>query len=181
MPAMRLVHLAGYGGPYPGSFIPMLRAVMGAARERGWECEVVFTPVSQERAWLAELAQDSIPYRFAPAGASRRELTGWVAELLAERGGPAVLHTHFTHFDVAAAMAAARRRDTRVIWHVHTPHFKGPAAFARNYLKYAVFGRRAEQILCVSPELVRTITQRGAPRGRVEFLHNAVDVDRFRC
>jgi hypothetical protein len=36
--SVRLIHLAGYGGPYPGSFIPMLRAVIGAAARRDWEC-----------------------------------------------------------------------------------------------------------------------------------------------
>ena len=176
---MRLIHLAGYGGPYPGSFIPMLRAVMRAGSQRGWTPEAVFTPVSRERAWLAELDQDGIPYRFSPEGASRRELTSWVADLLGEHDGPAILHTHFTHFDVAAAMAGSRRPHTGVIWHIHTPHHGGAAAFARNYLKYAVFGRRADQILCVSTELVDTVTRRGAPRDKVEFLHNAVDVDRF--
>ena len=176
---MRLIHLAGYGGPYPGSFIPMLRAVMGAAERRGWSREAVFTPVSRERPWLGELEQDGIPYRFSPEGASRRELTAWVAALLAEDSGPAVLHTHFTAFDVAAALAGSRREATAVVWHIHTPHHGGAAAFARNYLKYAGFGRRADQILCVSTELVETVTRRGAPRARVEFLHNAVDVDRF--
>jgi glycosyltransferase involved in cell wall biosynthesis len=176
---MRLIHLAGYGGPYPGSFIPMLRAIMRAAQQRGWTTETVFTPISRERAWLAELDEDGIPYRFPPAGASRRELTGWIGRMLAEQDGPVLLHTHFTHFDVAAALAGSRRDDTRVIWHIHTPHLKGPAAVARNYLKYAVFGRRADQILCVSPDLVDTVTRRGAQRAKVEFLHNAVDVDRF--
>jgi len=176
---MRLIHLAGYGGPYPGSFVPMLRAVMGAAERRGWSREAVFTPVSRERAWLGELEQDGIPYRFSPAGASRRDLTAWVAGVLDEDDGPAVLHTHFTAFDVAAALAGSRRGRTAVVWHIHTPHFRGAAAFARNYLKYATFGRRADQILCVSTELVETVTRRGAPRAKVEFLHNAVDVDRF--
>src|SRR5262245_1787454 len=176
---MRLIHLAGYGGPYPGSFIPMLRAVMLAAAARGWTYEAVFTPVSRERAWLAELEQDGIPYRFSPGAASRRELTGWVADLLADQAGPAIPHTHVTDFDVSAAVAGSRRGRTGVIWHIHTPHHRGPVAVARNYLKYAMFGRRADQILCVSTELVETVTRRGAPRDKVEFLHNAVDVNRF--
>jgi glycosyltransferase involved in cell wall biosynthesis len=176
---VRVVHLAGYGGPYPGSFIPMLRAVMRAARERGWVGEAAFTPISRGRPWLSELEQDRIPYRFSTEGASRRQLTAWMSELLAEDAGPTVLHTHFTAFDVAAALAGSRRPHTSVIWHIHTPHLKGPAAFARNYLKYAVFGRRADRMLCVSPDLVETVTRRGAPRRKVEFLHNAVDVDRF--
>ena len=68
----------------------------------------MFTPISRERAWLAELDEDGIPYRFSPEGASRRELTAWVADMLAEDDGPAVLHTHFTHFDVAAARRGRR-------------------------------------------------------------------------
>jgi glycosyltransferase involved in cell wall biosynthesis len=176
---MRVVHLAGYGGPYPGSFIPMLRAIMRAARGRGCEAEAVFTPISRERAWLGELEQDGIAFRFAPEGRSRSDLTRWISDLLAEHDGPTVLHTHFTHFDVAAATAGARRNGAAVVWHIHTPHLGGPAAFTRNYLKYAVFGRRVDQILCVSPDLVDTIVRRGAPRRKVEFIHNAVDTDRF--
>lgn len=175
----RLFHLAGYGGPYPGSFIPMLRAIMLAARERGWEPEAVFTPISRERAWLAEFDDAEIPYRFAPEGSATRELTSWVAGMLGEDDGPALLHTHFTHFDLAAAVAGPRHDRSQVIWHVHTPHLKGAKAYAKNCVKYAVFGRRTAQILCVSPGLVDTTTHAGAPRARVEFLHNAVDVDRF--
>ena len=179
MAKKRLIHLAGYGGSYPGSFIPMLRAIMRAANERGWESEAVFTPISKERAWLAEFDQDGIPYRFPPAGLSRRELTAWIAGLLSEDDGPAVLHTHFTHFDVSAALAGSKRDRTSVIWHLHTPHFKGPAARARNFVKFAAFGRGVDQILCVSPGLVESTTKAGASKKKVEFLHNAVDVDRF--
>jgi glycosyltransferase involved in cell wall biosynthesis len=161
---MRLVHLAGYGGPYPGSFIPMLRAIMRAGRERGFEPEAVFTPISRTRGWLAELEEDGIPYRFSPEDASRTALTSWMRALLAERDVPTVLHTHFTSFDIAAAVAGGKRSRTRVIWHVHTPHLKGAPAFARNVLKYAVFGRRADQILCVSPGLVETTVRAGASR-----------------
>ena len=70
---VRLIHLAGYGGPYPGSFIPMLRAVMGAAERRGWSREAVFTPISRERVWLGELDEDGFPtasHRRAPRAAS---------------------------------------------------------------------------------------------------------------
>ena len=175
----RLFHMAGYGGPYPGSFIPMLRAIMRAASARGWQPEAVFTPISRERGWLREFEEDGIPYRFCPERLTTRELAAWVADLLAEEDGPALVHTHFTHFDLAAALAGPRRADTRVVWHVHTPHLKGAAAFARNCVKYGFFGRRVDEILCVSPGLLESTTKAGAPSHRVEFLHNAVDVDRF--
>jgi glycosyltransferase involved in cell wall biosynthesis len=175
---MRLVHLAGYGGPYAGSFVPMLRGVMRAARDRGWSCEAVFGPVASNRVWLDELRHDGIPFRIAPSG-SRADIYGLVRSLLAESDEPTILHTHFTSFDVAAATAAGRHGATRVFWHVHTPHHDSLSMRARNRFKYALLGRRVERILCVSSELAEVVVKRGAPRGRVEFLHNAVDVERF--
>jgi glycosyltransferase involved in cell wall biosynthesis len=103
-----------------------------------------------------------------------------VRDLLSESDEPTVLHTHFTSFDIPAAMAAARHPSTSVFWHVHTPHHENLTMRARNRLKYSVVGRRVERILCVSSELAEVVTDRGAPRSRVEFMHNAVDVDRFR-
>ena len=173
------MHLAGYGGPYAGSFVPMLRGVMRAARDRGWTCEAVFGPVAKDRVWLDELRDDGIPFRIAQSSA-RGEVSKLVRDVLAESDEPTVLHTHFTSFDIPAATAAARHPAAKVIWHVHTPHHDSWTMRARNRLKYAVLGRRTERILCVSSELAEVVVERGAPRSRVEFLHNAVDVDRFR-
>jgi len=173
------VHLAGYGGPYAGSFVPMLRGVMRAARDRGWWCEAVFTPVAKDRVWLDELRAEGIPFRIAPS-TSRPDVAGMLSSLLRESDEPTVLHTHFTSFDIPAAMAAPAHGAAKVFWHVHTPHHDGLAIRARNRVKYTLLGRRVERILCVSTELAEVVTDRGAPRDRVEFLHNAVDVERFR-
>lgn len=176
---MRLVHLAGYGGPYAGSFVPMLRGVMRAARDRGWTCEAVFGSVAKDRVWLDELRDDGIPFRIAPSN-SRGDISRLVRSLLSESDEPTILHTHFTSFDIPAAMAADRHGAAKVFWHVHTPHHDSLPIRARNRLKYTVLGRRVERILCVSSELAELVADRGAPRARVEFMHNAVDVDRFR-
>lgn len=173
------MHLAGYGGPYAGSFVPMLRGVMGAARDRGWTCEAVLGPVARDRVWLDELRDDGIPFRIAPS-ASRGDATTLIRAILSESDEPTILHTHFTVFDIPAAIAAARHARAKVFWHVHTPHHESIPVRARNRLKYTVLGRRVERILCVSTELAEVVVARGAPRSRVEFLHNAVDVDRFR-
>ena len=100
--------------------------------------------------------------------------------LLSESDEPTILHTHFTSFDIPAAMAAGGHAAAKVFWHVHTPHHDSLPMRARNRLKYSVLGRRVERILCVSSELAEVVVDRGAPRSRVEFMHNAVDVDRFR-
>ncbi len=173
------MHLAGYGGPYAGSFVPMLRGVMRAARDRGWTCEAVFSPVAKDRVWLHELRDDGIPFRIAPSN-SRGDISSLVRSLLSESDEPTILHTHFTSFDIPAAMAADRHRAAKVFWHVHTPHHDSLPMRARNRLKYSVLGRRVERILCVSPDLAEVVIDRGAPRSRVEFIHNALDVERFR-
>jgi glycosyltransferase involved in cell wall biosynthesis len=156
----------------------MLRAVARAARERGWSCELVFSPVAHDREWLDELREDGIPFRVAPA-ASRPELSRLVRSLLSESDEPTILHSHFTTFDLACALAARRRGTAAVFWHVHTPHGHSLRLRSRNLFKYGVVGRTVDCILCVSTELVDVVTKRGAPRDRVVHAPNAVDTGRF--
>ena len=49
---MRLVQLAAYDGPYPGSSIPMIRAALLEARRRGWHGEAVFAETARGQEWL---------------------------------------------------------------------------------------------------------------------------------
>jgi hypothetical protein len=104
---MRVIHVADYGGPYAGSFVPMLRAVAATVRERGGTVEIAFTPVARDRPWLAELEADDVPVSFAPPG-DRRTRARFLAELINDRE-PAVLHTHFTSFDLPAVSVARAR------------------------------------------------------------------------
>ena len=101
--------------------------------------------------------------------------------LLSESDEPTILHTHFTSLTSRPRWRPAGTSSAaKVFWHVHTPNHGSLAIRARNRLKYAVLGQPVERILCVSPELANVDDQRGAPRSPVEFMHNAVDVQRFR-
>lgn len=173
---MRLIHLADYGGSYPGSFIPMVRAVLERARGRGWEVEAVFSEVARERDWLGELRAEGYACSTAPAG--RRELARTVARL-ATRGEPVILHTHFTAFDLAAARAA--RRDGAVIayWHLHSELRPGAWWRGRNAIKFGLLSRSIEEILCVAPNILDQAKGRLAPRDRVALVPNAIDLARF--
>jgi glycosyltransferase involved in cell wall biosynthesis len=176
---VRLIHLADFGGPYSGSFIPMLRKVMDRADARGWESELVFSSSAEGQPWREELANDGYAHRIAP-DLSRRQLAGWVGELLAENGGPALLHTHFTRFDIPAAVAGRRRPGTNVIWHFHSPLETGLLLRARNTIKYRLFGRSVETVLCVAPDLARQVIGRGMRAEKVQVFLNAIDVEHFR-
>jgi glycosyltransferase involved in cell wall biosynthesis len=175
---MRIVHLADYGGPYPGSFVPMLRAVGDAAAQRGWSFDAVFTPVAATRQWFADMTADGLPVRVAPA-AGRRALTAWLEEVLAERREPTVLHTHFSTFDLPALVTARRHPEVRVIWHMHTRLPPGPVGAVRNALKFGIAGRRVDAMLCVSADMKAGAHRRLAPAGRLVVFLNAVDLERF--
>jgi glycosyltransferase involved in cell wall biosynthesis len=134
----------------------------------------VFGPAASDRVWVRELRDDGLRFRIA-SSASRAELSQLVRSLLDESDEPTVLHTHFMSFDVTAAARARGRRDTKVFWHVHTPH----RATLSMHAKYALAGRRVERLLCAGPELAQLVLDLGAPRRRVELLPTAVDAERF--
>lgn len=175
---MRIVHLSGYGGPYAGSFVPMLLAVLVAARERGHDVEAVFRAEAEGGVWLQPLHDAGIPVRFLPVE-SRPTVARAVRLLVAERDEPTILHTHFTIFDLAAAAAARAAQRTWAFWHMHSRAEPGVLVRLRNLAKYAAIGRSVEQILCVSPDIAEAVRSRGAPGKLVRFFPNAIDTSRF--
>lgn len=173
---MRLVHLADYGGPYAGSFIPMVRTALRAGREAGFEVEAVFSDVARGRDWLPDLDADGIAYRFAPAN-SFAAVSEQVAR--ARPGTPVILHSHFSGFDLEAARLARRNPDVHAFWHIHSGLYPGAAAWLKNAVRFRVLSRGVEEILCVAPQLERDVRRRLAPAGKVAFFPNAVDTRRF--
>jgi glycosyltransferase involved in cell wall biosynthesis len=169
---MRVIHLARYAGPYPGSFIAMLRAAAAACERRGWRTEAVFDPVAADRRWYGELGRE-MQVRVGARDAD------FVRSLLNEEDGPAILHTHFTGFDLAATGAGRSRPDTAVVWHLHTRLDPGMRAFARNVVKFALIGRRVSRVVCAGPEVAAAARRRLAPNARLDVLDNAIDTSSF--
>jgi glycosyltransferase involved in cell wall biosynthesis len=169
---VRLIHASNYHSPYPGSFIPMLRAALRLGLERGLRAEAVFEEGARGRDWLDAIAADEIPVRLVPHGG--------LAALLAEDDGPAILHVHFSALQIEAARAARRRERTWCWWHVHTVLHGGPLAVARNAVRFGVIGRSVEEMLCVAPDLADSVRSRLGPRAKVAFFPNAIDLARFR-
>lgn len=176
---MRLIHLADYGGTYPGSFIPMLRAVLDGGRKRGWEVEAVFSDVARERTWLSELRHEGFTCRLAPKG--RKDLAQTVEEVAGTGGGGGgtILHTHFTAFDLPAARAARRDRQVIAYWHLHSALRAGAWWQLRNAVKLGLLSRGVEEILCVAPNILDQARARLAPGDRLALVENAIDLTRF--
>src|ERR1700730_645113 len=142
--APRLIHLADYKPPEAGSFVPFMHSVLSAAKDRGWDVEAVFPDEAQDRGWLTHFEQAGIPMRFFER--SRRRLTQEVEELFAERQGATIAHTHFTTFDVPAALAARHFPNVHVFWHFHTVLSSAPRVVLANAVKLRTPGRGVEWV-----------------------------------
>ncbi|HLW96104.1 MAG TPA: glycosyltransferase family 4 protein [Solirubrobacteraceae bacterium] len=194
---LRLLHLADYAAVYPGSFIPMVTALGRAARDRGWEVSLVFPAAARGRAWMETLEAEGLgprtielgagagPARWLPAFAGEAtfsraagRVAREVASLLPERGGPAILHTQFTMFDMPAVHAARRQTGARVVWHEQSARPTGIVGEAGSRLRYRLFGRDVAAILCVAPDIAETVARQGGG-ARTSVVRNAVDTDRF--
>jgi glycosyltransferase involved in cell wall biosynthesis len=156
----------------------MLCELTRAAARRGWRTQTVFDESARDRAWVEDLVAAGAATAFVPARsfAAKRDAIG---RLLAEESGPVVLHTHFTSFDVPAALAGRGKGRVSVFWHIHSRARPEATVVARNVVKYAVVGRAVDRILCVAPDIAEAVRRRGAPRRRVQFVANAIDTARF--
>jgi glycosyltransferase involved in cell wall biosynthesis len=178
MGVMRVIELAAFDREQPGSFVPMLAAIMEEVSRRGWRGEVVLPEKARSNQWVIDLETSDTPIRFATLD-GRRALSAWLAEIVAEAAGPTLLHTHFTQFDVAAALAGRHSAETSVVWHVHTTLHGGPIPYLRNAAKYAVFGRMVDLMLCPSLAIASELRRRFAPSDRLDVFPSAIDLDRF--
>jgi glycosyltransferase involved in cell wall biosynthesis len=177
MSRVRVIELAAFDQEQPGSFVPLLAGIMAEVSRRGWRGEIVLPESARGRPWLSAFDSPRARVRFLPYG-SRRSLAARIQELL-DADEDVVLHTHFTRFDLAAALAAQRSPRVSTIWHVHTTLHRGPAAFARNSLKYGIAGRFVDAILCPSTGLGMELRHRCAPADRIEVVPSAIDLQRY--
>ena len=155
----------------------MLEAAHDAVESRGWNFEAVFSPGAEKCAWYGELRERGTKTRLAPA--ADRRTVGWIRSVLGEGSEPALLHTHFSDFDLPATLAVRGRGDAAVLWHLHSPIAGGIALRARNTVRFGVFGRMTDRILCVGAQIREDAVRRLAPSGRTQVFLNGIDVNRY--
>jgi glycosyltransferase involved in cell wall biosynthesis len=173
----RLIHLAAYPNTHAGSFIPFVRAVLATAAGRGWETAAVFPPEVEESEWRGDLEALGTKLYFVPP--ARRAATGWLRGALRAAPGPVVVHTHFTRYDLGAAIAARGVADAHVYWHVHTVLSEAARARLANRLKFSLLGPGLDGIFTPAADVAAELVRRGAPAAKVEVLPNAIETARF--
>jgi glycosyltransferase involved in cell wall biosynthesis len=112
-----------------------------------------------------------------PAGI--RGATAWLAGLLAQERTPTLLHTHFSYWDLPAALTALRFEQATVVWHLHSFLTDEALARGRNLVRFAVIGRLVDRILCVGPEVYYKAIARRAPAERTQVFPVGIDTHRL--
>ena len=104
------------------------------------------------------------------------------AELVAAGPPATILHTHYSRFDLAAALRSVQAPRPRppVFWHVRTALKTSVAARAKGAAKFGVgVGRTVDGIFTPSTDLRRQVIQRGARAAGVHTLPHGLDTERF--
>jgi glycosyltransferase involved in cell wall biosynthesis len=174
---VRVIQVARFDNPVPGSFVPMLEQAAKSVTDSGWEPEIVLGSGSAGYPW-AEALHERARVRFAP-DVGRDGTRRWLRDLLEETDGPAILHTHFTSFDLSSAAATLGLDRAHTVWHVHSALSKDPSILLRNLVKFGTVGRAVDAMICPGPDLPDALVRRGAPRERIWFLPNGIDPLRF--
>lgn len=172
----RLIHLAGYEPEQRGSFVPFVLAVLTAARHRGWDVEAVFPTGADHRFWLADFENAGIDVTFASG--SRQQRTRWLGDRVGE-GIPTVLHTHFTTYDVPAALVARRRSNVHVYWHMHSILSSSPVRVIGNVAKFRLMAPYVHRILSPAANVANSVRRRGGGKRRVWVFPNTIDPNAF--
>lgn len=176
-----VIHFADYGGPYAGNFIASLLALERELEKHGARQVWVFGGAASGRRWLRDLADRGRSLYVLDMGGSVWTLTREVYRIAVTESG-AILHSHFTTFDVPVWIATRslrlRRRVVQCVWHVHLPSATPTQRRRlRDVVKLSIMGRFAHSVV-VSHGGLETLLERGAPRDRVTVIENGIDLER---
>jgi glycosyltransferase involved in cell wall biosynthesis len=173
-----IVQVTLWKGPYLGNFMECELALARAVRATfGLGTHFVLAGGARGQPWLEEIETQGFTWSIMPR--ARRSWRAHLTRLARERDA-ALVHTHFTAADYAAAAVAAKI-GFPCIWHLHTGFTRySPKQRAKDLLKWRLIARlRVARIIAVSPWLAELARRRGAPRERIEVLPNPIVLERF--
>lgn len=174
----RLLQVVEFDRPHGGSFVPLIRAVLEAAGDDGWEPMALLPEAAGRTSWIDSL-REVADVRLAPERlqGSRLRRLRWLGAEIESSSAPTIAHTHFTSWDVATLLAARSGRwgPASVFWHIHSALPRDPLVVARSTVKFGVLGRGTAGIICPAPNIALAVMQRLGPRARVHFVPSALD------
>jgi len=178
-----IVHVAAFGAPYPGSFIPSLRALGSCLKRAGLRQVVVLPARARQRKWALDWqTEEETPLFFLSAGT----LWGQAREVasIVQREGAILIHGHFcpadwitwfTRLRLPASTSAAK---PPLVWHYQSlPASVGLTRYLLGPLKYRLLSRSIQHI-AVSEGVLQSMLARGIPRHLCRLVFNGINFER---
>ena len=181
-----ILQAADYHAPYPGNFIAMLGALARVGLQHGYRSVFLLPEEVRERPWYAPLAAGGQAVRFLPSRASLGQYTRAIARIAVEEDA-ALVHTHFTTYDIAAwaagrrsvsLLAGLRGKSLGVVWHAHSEIRERKTILRRlkDVVKYRLLGRSVRAIPC-SEGVLRDLHAAGFPQRNIRLVVNGIDLE----
>jgi glycosyltransferase involved in cell wall biosynthesis len=179
---MSIIHAADYAPTYSGNFIASLRAAAQECRAHGYRIVWVFPDVVRDFAWFQALSMESDASAYTLSRAASCLTNAKTLARIAAAENAALIHTHFSFFDLSArlaqALSALKFRRIRLVWHVHSAFTDTSwRRRVKDFMKLGVLGRSCH-VVPVSSVLGESVAERGCPRKRIHVIDNGVDVER---
>jgi glycosyltransferase involved in cell wall biosynthesis len=179
-----IVQVADYSPNYSGNFIVSLRTAAAEYRKRGFKPVWVFPQEARDRTWLEELGKEGESSVYIlPRRHSGHIRYAWELARIARRENAAILHTHFSRFDIAAWVAkivcALTGRHFELVWHVHSAFAPHPnrARLVLDAIKLGVLARTC-RLVPVWEALYDGLVERGCPKEKMQVIPNGIDTAR---
>ena len=171
---LRLIHLAYNPNRHPTAMTDVFSRIGVEAQARNWDFEIGAPEEARDSAWVNQLADGgAIVHYLSTEGTS--PLTDRIHEILDERPGPALIHTHLTGYDVPSALAVRSRSDVSLFWHFHSFLPRGLKPALRLRAKHMMFRRAVDRYVAQSENIASGLTDRGIPRKRVVMFSSGID------
>lgn len=162
-------HVMDYGAPTAGSFVPYVASVSRAVLASGARFAAIAAEVPAAT-WPADLRNAGAEVHLVRRS---REVAGLLRSIR-----PAIVHAHFTRFDLPVLLCGS---GARVFWHVHSVREAASRlAAVKSFLKYRVLSGRVETVIAVSQAIRSQCIELGARAERVRVIYNGIDVEAFR-
>jgi glycosyltransferase involved in cell wall biosynthesis len=176
-----ILQVAHYEAAYDGTFIAMLKAIGREGESRGYRPVFLLPEKVREWSWYCQLAASGQAIRFLPCTASLRQYTREIAKIAAEEDA-AIIHTHFTTYDVAAWAAGRQLRrggkKIGVVWHAHSEIRMRQTMLRRlkELVKYRMLGATVRAIAC-SEGVMGDLRTAGVPEKNIRLVINGIDFE----
>jgi glycosyltransferase involved in cell wall biosynthesis len=176
-----IIHIADYGGPYSGNFISSLLHLQEAVHKQlGLDTAFIFSKVAEGRPWLRLIQDRAIPVLFLDKDMPQLKRFQAITAIAREHDA-VLLHSHFTSFDIDAAVAA-RRLGIKVVWHMHSDLVGKYTLKQRmkDLIKMRIVSKRwVDYVVPVSDSVAQFAKLRGALPQKIMTIYNGIDTTRL--